>query len=185
VSLRKINLLVLLLGLAALALVPAAFADTQKEAAPADKAEFIPTADELLSLNLINDERAKHDLAPLEFDPLLAQVAREHSADMAKRAYFDHIEPAPARRSPMDRYAEALGRTPRVIVGENIARCSQPLMGYIHLQLTDSETHLSNILDKAYARVGVGIYSAPDGQVWLTQMYCGKKAETRRRTSEG
>ena len=40
--------------------------------------------------SLINNERQSYGLAPLEYDTLLAQIARAHSVDMAARNYFNH-----------------------------------------------------------------------------------------------
>src|SRR5262245_19984545 len=42
---------------------------------------------------LVNAERVNHKLPPLKIDERLANVARGHSADMARRNFFDHINP--------------------------------------------------------------------------------------------
>ncbi len=140
---------------------------------PVSVPEVSLTDDEALSMRLINEERAEHGLPALLPDSLLTQVARQHSADMAKSHYFSHIEPPPTKRNPLDRFALALGRQPGYVVGENIARANQPLMGLIHAQMLDSPEHKANLLDAEYTRVGVGIYSLEDGRVWLTQMFSG------------
>ena len=43
---------------------------------------------------LINQKRAENGLGPLGFDPALAEIARNHSEDMAAHHYFAHINPA-------------------------------------------------------------------------------------------
>src|SRR5215218_2931438 len=43
--------------------------------------------------DLINKERTKKAAAPLRLDEKLSQIARAHSADMAKRKYFSHVNP--------------------------------------------------------------------------------------------
>jgi uncharacterized protein YkwD len=44
-------------------------------------------------LKLINEERARLALAPLEFSPRLMAAARNHSLDMAARHYLRHDSP--------------------------------------------------------------------------------------------
>ena len=40
---------------------------------------------------LVNEERRKYGLTPLNWDSKLAMIARKHSQDMAVNKYFDHI----------------------------------------------------------------------------------------------
>jgi len=136
------------------------------------------TADEQLSLRLINAERTERDLLPLRFDPVLMKVARSHSRDMAERSYFAHISPPPDETNPFERYENALGRKFRAVVGENVGRAEQPLMGQIHASLMESPEHRANILDVEYTRVGVGVFTFPDGHVWITQMFRGEEEPT-------
>lgn len=131
------------------------------------------SSEESLVVQIVNDERRAQGLATLDLDPVLVEVARRHSLDMATRRYFDHIAPAPAPATPLDRYAAALGQEPRCVVGENIGCAPQPLMGVIHNQMMDSPLHRANITDVEYVRMGVGIYETPDGRVWVTEMFCG------------
>ncbi len=143
-----------------------AFADEKKSEAPL-------TPDEALVVQMINQERQERELAPLVLDPVLTKVAREHSRDMAERGYFDHLAPAPAPTTPLDRYAAVLGRKPTEVVGENIGRAGAPLMAMIHAYMMKSPEHKANIVDAEYVRIGVGIYVLPDGKVWITEMFCG------------
>ena len=39
---------------------------------------------------LVNVERVKNNLNPMDWNPALNQIARIHSNDMAKRNYFEH-----------------------------------------------------------------------------------------------
>ena len=41
---------------------------------------------------LINQQRRSNGLSDLSYDPLLASVARNHSADMAQNNYFSHYD---------------------------------------------------------------------------------------------
>lgn len=137
------------------------------------------TPDESLLLTLINSEREERRLPALSLDPILTEVARRHSSDMAKRDYFSHIDPQPNPLTPLDRYAKALGKQSDLVVGENLGRAEQPLMGMLHECMMKSPEHKANILDKDYTQIGVGIYMLPDGKVWITQMYAGKPQITR------
>ena len=48
---------------------------------------------EVRIFELINRERAKEKLKPLKMDRALSEIARRHSEDMARRRYFDHLNP--------------------------------------------------------------------------------------------
>ncbi|MBN1581446.1 MAG: LysM peptidoglycan-binding domain-containing protein [Anaerolineae bacterium] len=48
---------------------------------------------EMEVLRLVNEERTKAGLAPLEVDPGLMQFARERSEDMVARNYISHYDP--------------------------------------------------------------------------------------------
>jgi uncharacterized protein YkwD len=132
------------------------------------------TGDETLMVSCINAERREKGLPILSVDPVLVVAARQHSADMAARGFFSHVTPAPSPRTPLDRYAAALGRQPRTVVGENLGCCDSPMMGLIHSEMMESREHRANILDREYVSVGVGIYVLPDGRVWVTQMFRGE-----------
>jgi len=125
----------------------------------------------------INSERRSRGLPELTVDPTLVEVARLHSADMAKRKYFSHLAPGASLHTPMDRYAAVLGKQPRTVLGENLGCCDQPIMGLIHNGMMASPDHKANILDKEYVSAGVGVYLMDDGRVWVTQMFRGKLSE--------
>jgi len=133
-----------------------------------------PGAAETRFVEWINQERAARSLPLLELDPQLSAVAREHSADMASRGYFSHLAPPPAGNTPLDRYFKALGTLPAGLLGENIAYATQPVFELIHQDLLNSPKHRANLLNPDFIKIGVGIYVAPEGKVWITQMFCGK-----------
>ncbi len=153
---------------------------SESEASPAQKApkQVKLSDDETMVLQLLNAERADHKLPALKLDPVLTCVAREHCEDMVKRGYFSHFEPGPVRRSPLDRYAAAIGHPPTEVVGENLGCSEQPIMGMLHECLMGSPDHRANILDREYTRVGVGLVELADGRTWLTQMFCGNVRKT-------
>ncbi|MBI3947448.1 MAG: hypothetical protein HY321_16110 [Armatimonadetes bacterium] len=128
--------------------------------------------DEQQFVELVNQERARRHLVKLSIDPVLVAAARQHSREMAEMDYFDHYSPVRGLRSPIDRYAVALGtRKFTCIVGENLFFCSRRDVPLGHESLMKSPGHRANILADDYRAIGVGAYLAPDGQYYVTQMF--------------
>jgi len=132
---------------------------------------------EALMLGLVNDERTKRGLAPLENDPRLAEVARAHSAEMRDKNYFAHESPTPALRMPMARYQLGYGGTPRIIA-ENIYSIAGG-RSFLTAQDTraaqkafmNSKEHRENILLPEVTRIGIGFCTDSTGDLWITQMF--------------
>jgi len=130
------------------------------------------TADEQKLVDLANEERRSRGLSELKVNPMLIQVAREHSREMCEMDYFDHVSPTPDLHTPKDRYLKALGHTPSwAIISENIFYASivSPELG--HRLLMKSEPHRENILNSRFEEIGIGVYESPDGKFWVTQMF--------------
>lgn len=120
----------------------------------------------------VNAERWERDLGVLSINPLLVQVAREHSKEMYELNYFDHTSPTPGLNTPMDRYLTTLGHTPTwAYLGENLFYCSVVDVDRGHVCLMDSPKHRDNILNERYEQIGVGVYVAPDGRFYVTQLF--------------
>lgn len=168
----------LVAGLLALGMVGAWTGSSARPCSPPPP-QLSLTADEALTLRLVNGERTARGLSALALDPVLVEVARRHSEDMARRGYFSHLEPPPDRRTPLDRYAAALARPPGTVVGENIARADQPLMELVHDRMMDSPDHRANLLDPEYVALGVGIHAERDGRIWITEMFRAPLPQTR------
>ena len=137
----------------------------------------------------INSERHADNLNPLVLDDRLLAIAREHSRDMVNRGYFNHVDPDGS--APKDRL-HAAGYTCLKISGENIfqnnlfsrvtIRGNQKSYDWNSLdQIAESTVkewmaspgHRQNILQKLYLRTGVGVAIAGNGQVFITQVFCG------------
>jgi uncharacterized protein YkwD len=138
---------------------------------------------------LINLQRQTNGREPLTWDDSLATLARAHSEDMAMRGYFKHINPEGL--TPMKR-AQAAGYNCNLL-GENIYQnnlysrvitekkrttydwnsldeiAATTVKGW-----TGSENHEQSILNKNYARTGIGVAVAGDDKVYITQMFCGE-----------
>lgn len=112
----------------------------------------VPRPDlEAKMLELVNKERIKNGLKPLQADPELTEVARAQSRDMFVRGYFAHVNPE--GKDPFDRM-----RTAHVefrSAGENLALAQT--MEIAHRNLMNSPGHRANILQPAFGRLGIGI----------------------------
>ncbi len=130
------------------------------------------TAYEQQFTDLANRERWDRDLGVLSSNPLLVQVAREHSREMCEKEYFDHSSPTAGSRTPMDRYLRTFGRTPTwAYLGENLFYCSVVGVDRGHECLMESPQHRENILNPKFKQTGVGVYESEDGQFWVTQLF--------------
>lgn len=102
-------------------------------------------------LELLNAERSKVKLRPLQLDTRLTAVATAHSVDMAQQNFFGHE--SPSRGDPVKR-ARAAGLVVRQL-GENVGR--GPSARELHHLLMGSPGHRANILKPEFTHVGVGV----------------------------
>jgi uncharacterized protein YkwD len=112
----------------------------------------IPRPDlESQMLEMVNKERAKQGLKPLQADPELTNVARAHSQDMFAKGYFAHENLE--GKDPFDRMQDA--HVSFTTAGENLA-LAQTLQ-IAHTNLMNSPGHRANILNPSFGRLGIGI----------------------------
>jgi len=140
-------------------------------------------------VSLVNAERQARNLNPFELDETLSRIARAHSRDMASREFFDHINPD--GEAPRDRLRQAGYHCPKT-VGENIFQNNlysrvtisgnrktydwnslEKIAGSTVGGWMQSSGHRKNILHTGYRKTGVGAAIAADGQVYITQLFCG------------
>ena len=118
---------------------------------------------------LTNSARAAADVEPpLTSDPVLVEVAREHSAAMRDDGFFGHV--GPDGRGLRQRLDDAgIGYSK---AAENLAQVSN--VGnpaeFTYDLLMDSERHRANILDPRYTLVGIGVVRSGDAY-WITQIF--------------
>ena len=116
-------------------------------------------------LKLLNAERTSRGLRPLELDPRLVPIARQHSEEMFRLKYFGHQ--SPVNGSPFDRLAAAKISYSRA--GENLAYAHS--VAVAHRGLMDSEGHRENILRPEFTRIGIGVISAGSYGRMFTQLF--------------
>jgi uncharacterized protein YkwD len=109
------------------------------------------------TLCLINGFRTTHGRRALKSNAALRRSARRHSADMARRNYFQHITPEGV--GPRTRAARSGYRRHAASVGENIAWGGGPLSTprQIVRSWIRSPGHRANLLLRRYRAIGVGV----------------------------
>ena len=138
-------------------------------------APAVETSEERRFVELCNEERKKRGLSQLVIDPLLIEVAREHSKEMLDKAYFNHNSPTTTIKTPMDRYLKAVHARPEyACVGENLFYCTIVDVNRGHNAFMNSPTHRENVLFARYEKIGVGIVKNERGEFWVTQMFLTK-----------
>jgi uncharacterized protein YkwD len=119
--------------------------------------------------DLTNAARVVHQLPILTWDEHVRETARDHSADMAEKNYFDHTNLE--GQSPFDRMAE--DDIVFQLAGENLAY-GQLSSIFAHEGLMNSLGHRENILRKDYEYLGVGVAFNEKSQPYYTQNYFAK-----------
>jgi uncharacterized YkwD family protein/spore coat assembly protein SafA len=137
---------------------------------PNDKVN-IPNIDETKGIEtqvqqLVNQERSKAGLKPLQMDWELQRTARVKACDMAQKGYFSHQ--SPTYGSPFDMMKQ-FGISYRT-AGENIAM-GQRTPAEVMQSWMNSSGHRANILKSDFTHIGVGY--CEQGNHWV-QMFIGK-----------
>jgi len=149
-----LSLLAILLTFGALAPAPAA-------------AEGVPlSADEQQMVNLVNQARNSAGLPPLAVDPVLSGLARIKAQDMASNGYFSHTSPTYGSSFDMMKKVGVKYR----YAGENLAKA--PSVSSAYKTLMYSSGHRSNMLNRNYDRVGVGVITSGKYKI-IVQIFTG------------
>lgn len=131
----------------------------------------IPNLDEMKSMEkevikLVNIERANNGLAPLKENWELSRVARYKSSDMIAKNYFSHT--SPTYGSPF-KMINSFGLK-FSSAGENIAMGQRTPQEVVQAWM-NSPGHRSNILNKNFTEIGVGLAKDANGNPYWTQMF--------------
>ncbi len=139
--------------------------------APAANAAIKLTSPEAALLDVMNQTRQAHGLAPLQVDTNLVRAARWQSSDMLRKGYFSHgafAQRMAAFRVRGAKVAENLAwgtgsfGTPQVIVREWLS----------------SPQHRENLLHAGYRRIGIGTtigtFSGWAGATMVTADFAGR-----------
>ena len=129
-------------------------------------------ADEKALLGLLNEARKKEKLPPLKANAILHEVARLHSANMAKQEKMAHQLDG---KGVGDR-TDAGGYDYR-FVRENLAGAEgdvespAPTPKEIHDKWMESKGHRANLLDQRVTEVGIAIVVSKKGTYYYTQVF--------------
>ena len=122
-----------------------------------------PDAEESSFVALINRYRMQNGLSGLQISITLTQSSQWMSKDMAAGNYLDHTDSL--GRDPFVRMA-AFGYTQANYSGENIAAGNSSAQDTFN-QWKNSPAHNANMLDSAYAVLGVGrVYDVSSNYGW-------------------
>jgi uncharacterized protein YkwD len=131
------------------------------------------------AFELVNRERSLHRLKALEWDQRLADAARSHARRMAQHGFFSHVDPE--RGDLAERLKES--KIPWRKTAENLFTergfadpAERTVLGWMN-----SPGHRRNVLDKDLTRAGVGAARAPDGSVYVVQIYIRPQAHGTQR----
>lgn len=138
-------------------------------ALPASPSLGEATTAEQRAFKTTNDLRLKNGLAPLEWDAELCSIARRHSRNMSVLGFFSHETPEGLRLRDRVRLAGIRYR----VIAENIAynQGFEDPGAFAVERWTISAGHRANLLSTEFRASAVGSFIAPDGTVFLTQLF--------------
>ena len=135
--------------------------------------EPVPAEIEEQTLVAVNAARRERNLAPLDEDPVLSEVARAHSRDMMRRRFFDHTSPdGYTVRDRVKGRGIEYGR-----VGENVHRSQgmdDPVATAVDAWL-NSRGHRELMLATDFDRTGIGVAVDGEGMYYFTQVFVGTR----------
>jgi hypothetical protein len=121
-------------------------------------------------MDLANADRAKNGLAPLKWDPALAQAATEHAQLMAQQPALSHQYPG---EPDLVARAGAAGAHFRSIA-ENVALAPTPQA--LEQEWMNSAPHRANLLNPAMNVIGVGLVKR-GGNYYAVEDFAGGVAQ--------
>lgn len=120
----------------------------------------------------VNHQRLARGLPAMAHDAALLAVARSYSRQMVEERFFAHIDP-----EGLDvRQRLEKARITWQMVGENLSYSN----GYINPVATsvrgwmESPGHRRNILEARYNDSAIGVWIAPDGTIYFTEIFLRK-----------
>ncbi len=126
------------------------------------------TPNEQEMLRLVNGERSKRGLDPLEVDLNVTEVARNKSQDIIDNSYFSHF--SPTYGSPFS-MLKSFG-VKYIYAGENLAGNST--VNDAHKALMNSKGHKENILNPDFTHIGIGVKEGAKHGKIFTQLFIGR-----------
>lgn len=128
------------------------------------------SGDERRAFDLINAARRARGESMLVWDAELTRMARQHSENMARQNFFDHIDRQGQNVATRARVGGVCGWS---AIGENIAYNSgyDDPAGFAVERWLTSAKHRDNLLRRGFTHSGVGVARSADGRVFFTQVF--------------
>jgi uncharacterized protein YkwD len=151
---------------------------------------------ELRIHQLVNEERTRHGLSPLAWNPMLNKIARLHSQDMVVRNYFSHYSPEGhdlayrySRQGFVCEVAvgnvyytgaenifqnhlydsiEYINEVPAIYHWRDMERIAETTV----TKWINSPGHRMNILEPSWKSEGIGIAISNNYEVYITEEFC-------------
>lgn len=117
----------------------------------------------------VNKIRAEHKLQPLLHDLYLTQLGIIKVQDMIRDNYFEHV--SPFYGNPWD--MATLFDYEYTSYGENIARNFKTPEAVVSAWMA-SPKHRDNILKPNFTHIGIGIKTAKNGKIYVSQQFSSK-----------
>ena len=132
-----------------------------------------PNSIERRAFEQTNAVRVENGLQPVSWDAELCRMARAHSQRMAEENFFSHKSP---EGMELKQRARANGIMHFRVIGENIAynKGYNDPGGFAVERWMVSSGHRANILYVGFQSGAIGSYVAPDGSVYLTQIFIAR-----------
>ena len=126
-------------------------------------------------LVLINKERVRLGMTPLEWDENLANAARYHAYDLATQDYFDH-QSYDRKSGNLVQVGGTFDRIKKFysasfVNSENIAAGNQSAEGTYEQWFT-SEGHYENMFNESSRKVGLGVFYDPNSTYGYYWVFC-------------
>jgi uncharacterized protein YkwD len=140
--------------------------------------KFAMTKDEQTLLELLNTERVKKELPPLQPNPLLFKVARAHSANMAKQEKMEHVLDG---KNPGQRVLAAGYDYGKAAENIAVSEGARPPLRVIVKGWMESKIHRDNLLDDKVTETGLGIAKNDKGEIYYTQVFARPRKVIKQR----
>ncbi|UOQ95290.1 CAP domain-containing protein [Halobacillus shinanisalinarum] len=139
---------------------------TEASPAPSEVEANATSSYEEEVVQLVNEERAKEGLAPLEMHNRLSDLARMKSQDMADKGYFSHTSPTYGSPFDMMKQYDFSYST----AGENIAAGQRTPQEVVEGWM-NSPGHRENIMNESFTHIGVGYVEGGSYGTYWTQLF--------------
>ena len=126
--------------------------------------------DEMRVFELVNQERARRGLRPVQWDARLSDMARMYSRQMADGGFFDHYDQHGQAVEDRARRARIRGWQK---IGENLFYCGRTsqFVDFAVRGWLKSPAHRDNMFDPTWTASGIGIARAASGEIYVTEVF--------------